>query len=92
VLTLLDIVCKNTVQIHSEFGLDIGYYFSTPHLVMELTLKITREEIGLITDVDQHLFVEKPMRGGYLFHGDHVLTTDPTGQDTSVKSNAVFFT
>ena len=36
VLTLLDIVCKNTDQIYSEFGLDIGYYFSTPHLVMDL--------------------------------------------------------
>ena len=63
VLTLLDIVCKNTDQIYSEFGLDIGYYFSTPHLVMDLILKISREEIGLITDVDQHLFVERSMRG-----------------------------
>ena len=90
VLTLLDIVSKNTDQIYSEFGLDIGYYFSTPHLVMDLILKISREEIGLITDVDQHLFVELSMRGGYVFHGDRVLSTDPSGQSTGVKSNAVF--
>ena len=90
VLTLLDIVCKNTDQIYSEFGLDIGYYFSTPHLVMDLILKISREEIGLITDVDQHLFVERSMRGGYVFHGDRVLSTDSSGQSTGAKSNAVF--
>jgi hypothetical protein len=67
VLTLLDIVCKNTDQIYSEFGLDIGYYFSTPHLVMDLILKISREEIRLITDVDQHLFVERSVRGRGMF-------------------------
>jgi hypothetical protein len=67
VLTLLDIVCKNIDQIYSEFRLDIGYYFSTPHLVMDLILKISREEIGLITDVDQHLFVERSIKGGMFF-------------------------
>jgi hypothetical protein len=90
VLTLLDVVCKNTDQIYSEFGLDIGYYFSTPHLAMDLILKISKEEIGLITDVYQHLFVERSMRGGYVFHGNRFLTTDPSGHDTGVKSNAVF--
>ena len=63
VLTLLDIVCKNTDQIYSDFGLYISYYFSTLHLVMDLILKMSREEIGLITDVDQHLFVERSMWG-----------------------------
>ena len=58
---------------------------------MDLILKISREEIGLITDVDQHLFVERSMRGGYFFHGDRILTTDPSEQNsTCVKSNAVF--
>jgi len=30
------------------------------------------------------------MRGGYVFHGDRVLSTDPSGQSTGAKSNAVF--
>ena len=48
---------QKTDKIYGECGLDLGYYFSTPHLVMDLILKISKEEIGLITDVDQHLFV-----------------------------------
>jgi hypothetical protein len=57
---------------------------------MDLTLKISEGKIGLITDVDQHLFVEKFMRGGYVFNRDHSLKTDPTGQRTGEKLNAVF--
>jgi hypothetical protein len=90
VLTLLDIVCKKMGKIYEEFGLDMGYYFSTPHLVMDLILKISNVEIGLITDVHQHLFVERPMRGGYIFHGHRILETDPTVQRIGEKSDAVF--
>jgi hypothetical protein len=79
VLTLLDCFCKNTDKIYLEFGFDLGYYFSTPNLVMDLILKISKEEIGLITDVDQHLFFERSMRVGYDFNGDRILKTDPTG-------------
>ena len=57
---------------------------------MNLILKISGAEIGLIIDVDQHLFVETLMRGGYIFHGDRILGTDPTGQLTGEKSDAVF--
>jgi hypothetical protein len=89
VLTLLDIVCKNTDKIYGEFGLDLGYYFSTPHLVMDLFLKISKEEISLITDVDQSLFVKRSMRGRYIFHGDRILETDLTEQDTGVTSVGV---
>ena len=46
ILTFLDIVCENTDKIHEEFGLYLGYYFSTPHLVMDLILKISGAEIG----------------------------------------------
>jgi hypothetical protein len=76
-------------KIHEEFELDLGYYFSTPHLVMDLILKISNAEIGLINDVDQHLFVERSMRRGHLFHGDRFLETDPTVQRTDEKSNTV---
>ena len=89
-LTLLDIMCKNTDKIYEEFNLDLGYYFSSPHLVMDLILKISGEKIGLITDIDQHLFIERSMRGGFVFHGDRILETDPTGEKTGTKSDAVF--
>jgi hypothetical protein len=42
--------------------------------------------------VDQHLFVERSMRGGYVFHGNRILKTDSTEQNSTVeKSAAVFF-
>jgi len=50
--TLLDTVCKNTYKIYTGFVLNIGYYFSIAHLVMILIVKISKKEIGLITDVD----------------------------------------
>ena len=30
------------------------------------------------------------MRGGFVFHGDRILETDPTGEKTGTKSDAVF--
>ena len=65
--TVLDIVCKNTGKIYEEFELDLGYYFSTPHLVMDTIHKISQEEMGLITDVDQHSFVGSSMLGTIFF-------------------------
>jgi len=47
VLTLLNIVCRNTDKIYEEFWLDLRYYFSTVHLVIDLILKISSEKIGL---------------------------------------------
>ena len=44
VLMFLDIVCKNTNKIYEEFGLDLGYYCSTSHPVMDLILKISKEK------------------------------------------------
>ena len=89
VLTLMNYVCKKTDTIYMELGLDLGYYFLTPHLVINLFLETSDEKIGLITNVDQHLFVEISMRRGYIFNRDRILKTDPTGQRTSYKSNAV---
>jgi len=84
-LTLLDFLYRNADKIYSEFGLDLGYYFSTLHLIMDLILKISKEEIGLITDVYQRLFVERSMRGGYAFYWDLYLEIYPTGQSTGEK-------
>ena len=56
------------------------YYFSAPHLVMDLILNTNNEKTGLIIDVDKHLFIERLMRRGHFFHGDHFLETDLAGQ------------
>ena len=55
VLTFLDVVCNNMDKTYVEFGLDLGHYFPTPQLEMDLRLKIGKVAKGLITDIDQHL-------------------------------------
>ena len=55
IMTLLDILCKNTDKIYEEFGLELGYYFTTPLLVMDLIFETRDEKIGLITPTDQSL-------------------------------------
>ena len=57
---------------------------------MNLILIISKEKVGLITDVDQHLFVETSMPGGYVYHGDCILKTDPTVQRTGEKLGTIF--
>ena len=86
----MDIVCKNTGKIYEEFELDLWLSFFKPSSGMDLILKISNTKIGLITDVDQQLFVERSMRGGYVFHGDRILETNQTGPHTGEKPNVVF--
>ena len=89
-LMLLNIVRKNTDKLYEEFVLDLRHYFSTANLVMDLILKLSHEKLGVITDVDQHLFLEKSMQGGYVFHGDRIMGTAATGQRTGEKSNMLY--
>ena len=58
--------------------MDLGYYFSTPHLVTDLILKISKEKIGFVTNVDQRLFLEISLRGRYIFNGDCIPENDST--------------
>ena len=45
------------------YGLDRCHYFSSPGLSWDAMLKMTEIELGLISDTDMHLFIEKGMRG-----------------------------
>ena len=90
-LTLLYIVSKNMDKKYEKFGLDLGYYFLTIQLVMDLILKISDEKIGLITDGASALICrENPCGDGLLFlTGIVSWKLIQTGQSTSEKSNAV---
>ena len=46
------------------YGLDPARYYTGPGLSWEALLKKTGVELDLLTDYDQHLCVEKGMRGG----------------------------
>ena len=47
-----------------QYGLDPAHYYTSPGLSWDVLLKKTGVELKLLTDYDQHLFIEKGMRGG----------------------------
>ena len=47
-----------------EHGLDPVMYFSNPGLSWDAMLKMSGVELELFTDIDQHLLVERGVRGG----------------------------
>ena len=44
-------------------GLDPYHYFSSPGLSWDAILKMVEIELGLLSDIDMPLFMEKGMRG-----------------------------
>jgi len=47
-----------------QYGLDPAHYYTGPGLSWDALLKHTGVGLELLTDYDQHLFVEKGLRGG----------------------------
>ena len=47
-----------------HYELDTCYYFGSPGLTWDETLRMASVELELISDTDMYLFVEKEMRGG----------------------------
>ena len=47
-----------------QYGLDPAHYYTTLGLLWDALLKKTGVELELLTDYDQHLFIEKRMLGG----------------------------
>ena len=47
-----------------QYKLDPAHYYSSPGMSWDALLKITGVELELLTDYDQHMFIEKGIRGG----------------------------
>ena len=47
-----------------QYGLDPAHYFTLPGASWDALLKQTGVELELLTDINQHLFVERGLRGG----------------------------
>ena len=69
VLLLADVFEKLVTTYFEHYGLYPCHYFSSPGLSWNLMLKITKIELGLISDTGVHLFAEKGMRGGISYIG-----------------------
>ena len=55
------------------YELDLTNFLSTPRLAWQACLKNTEVKLGLLTDVDMMLMVEKGIRGG-ICHAIHKYT------------------
>ena len=64
VLLLADVFEMFRKMCLRPYGLDPTHYYTSPGLSGDALLKKTGVELELLTDYDQHLFIEKGMRGG----------------------------
>ena len=48
----------------NAYGIDPLHYYTAPGLSWDALLKYTGENLELMTDFEQHLLIEKGMRGG----------------------------
>ena len=64
VLLLADVFEAFRKTCLKQYGLDPAHYYTSPGLAWDALLKKTGVELELLTDYDQHLFIEKGMRGG----------------------------
>ncbi|XP_041377266.1 uncharacterized protein LOC121389682 [Gigantopelta aegis] len=49
------------------YELDPAHFYTSPGLAWQAALKMTGVQLELLTDIDQHLFIEKGLRGGISF-------------------------
>ena len=64
VLILADVFTKFRKQCLVDYKLDPCHLYTSPGLAFESCLKMTNVELELITDPDQHKFLEQGIRGG----------------------------
>ena len=64
VLLLADVFESFRKTCQKRYGLDPAHYYTSPGLSWDALLKKTGVSLELLTDYDQHLFIEKGMRGG----------------------------
>ena len=64
VLLLADVFGTFRKTSMRQYGLDPAHYYTSPGLSWDALLKKTGVELELLMDYDQHLFIEKGMRGG----------------------------
>ena len=64
VLILSDVFEKFRTSCIQHYGLDPAHFYTAPGLSWQAALKMTGVKLELLTDLNQHLFIEAGIRGG----------------------------
>ena len=64
VLLLADVFENFRDMCLQNYGLDLAHNYTFPGLSWQAALKMTDVELDLLTNIDQHLFIEEGIRGG----------------------------
>lgn len=64
VLQLADVFQNFWVLCAQFYGLDCAHFFTAPWLAWKASLKMCKQLLELLTDVDRHLLIERGIRGG----------------------------
>ena len=78
----------------NAYKLDSLHYYTAPGLSWDALLKYTGIELELLTDYDQHLFIEKGMRGGISMASERHAKANNSGvpgYDPSEEHNHIMY-
>ena len=90
VLLLADIFGNLRDLCLGYYKLDPVHYYGTPGIAWDVCLKMSKQTIELITDLDMYLFIERAKRGGMSFIGhryaeannEYMESFDPTKESS----------
>jgi len=94
VLLLADVFEAYRKTCLERYGLDPAHYYTSPGLSWDALLKKTGVELELLTDYDQHLFIEKGLRGGIsMVSKRHARANNPLveGYDPSQPNSHIMY-
>ena len=77
-----------------RYGLDAVHNYTSPCLSWQAAFKMTDVELGLLADIDQHLFIEEGIRGGVAMISHRYARASAPGMendDASKRSNYIMY-
>ena len=87
-ILLAEIFQKFRADMHAFSSLDPSHYISLPAFAFDSMMKITKCELGLLTDINMVHFVESSIRGGVSFISNRYLESKRSDQGEIVYIDA----
>ena len=72
-----------------SYGLDPSHNYTSPGLSWQAAIKIKDVELDLLTDIDQHLFIEEGIRGGVAMIPTNMLEPTSLAWKVTMTANTI---